>query len=113
MLCTSDIGFGVRIRVYHNPSGLAGLGAWQVRQREGGHGAGSVSALRPLRAAILELLQLRRRAGLNALSQVLRCHMHGKLTRFHCAVCAAPLACKYAACRVYMLCATRPRRVLE
>ena len=48
------------------------LGAWQVRQREGGHGAGSVSALRPLRAAILELLQLRRRAGLHALSQVLR-----------------------------------------
>ncbi|KAK9822846.1 hypothetical protein WJX81_002820 [Elliptochloris bilobata] len=41
-----------------------------VRQRETGHGAGSVSALRPLRAAILELLQLRRRASLNALSQV-------------------------------------------
>ena len=31
-----------------------------------------MSALRPLRAAILELLQLRRRAGLHALSQVLR-----------------------------------------
>ena len=30
-----------------------------------------MSALRPLRAAILELLQLRRRAGLHALSQVL------------------------------------------
>ena len=44
--------------------------AAQVRQRESGHGAGSVSALRPLRAAILELLQLRRRAGLHALSQV-------------------------------------------
>ena len=45
----------------------------QVRQRETGHGAGSVSALRPLRAAILELLQLRRRAGLHALSQVPSC----------------------------------------
>ena len=53
-----------------------------------------MSALRPLRAAILELLQLRRRAGLHALSQVpcaigqiaramLRCMPHSVLLANH------------------------------